>query len=71
MAKTGKVVKNWLDELFEEFIKDKNVKEKTKRKCEGMYFLLSGYASERGVHINEMGENLNVEAAADRCYRVF
>ena len=57
----AKAFKNQLDELFEEFIKGKNVKEKTKRKYEDMYFLLSRYVSEKGYTSMKWVKKLNVD----------
>lgn len=60
----AKAFKNRLDELFEEFIKGKNVKEKTKRKYEDMYFLLSRYVSEKGYTSMKWVKKLNVDTWA-------
>ena len=57
----AKAFKNWLDELFEEFIKGKKVKEKTKRKYEDMYFLLSHYVSKKGYKSMKRVKRLNVD----------
>ena len=52
---------NALDQLFDTFIEGKNVKEKTKRKYEDMYFMFSDYVKEKGYTKMSTVKKINID----------
>ncbi len=51
-----------LEELFEEFLESKNVKEKTKRKYEEMFSVFSSYVAEKGYKTMEKVRKVNIDS---------